>query len=80
MAELPAELSEFVGRIRSVSEKPIAVGFGVSTATQAAAVAKIADGVIIGSALIDRIARSKPGEGVHAAVTFISAVREALDA
>jgi len=78
--ELPEELSEFVGRIRATGDKPIAVGFGVSTASQAAAVAKIADGVIIGSALIDRIARAKPGEGVNAAVTFICAVREALDA
>lgn len=77
--DLSDELSDFVGRIRAASDKPIAVGFGVSTASQAAAVAKMADGVIIGSALIDRIARAKPGEGVDAAVTFISAVREALD-
>ncbi len=77
--DLSDELSDFVGRIRATSDKPIAVGFGVSTASQAATVAKIADGVIIGSALIDRIARAKPSEGVDAAVTFISAVREALD-
>lgn len=77
--QLPAELSQFVGRIRTATDKPVAVGFGVSTATQAAAVAQLADGVIIGSALIDRIARAKRGEGVEAAVTFIAAVREALD-
>lgn len=77
--ELPSELSEFVGRIRAATQKPVAVGFGVSTATQAAAVGKIADGVIIGSALIDRIAKAKKGEGLGAAVTFISAVRDALD-
>lgn len=79
-AELPAELAAFVARIKERTGKPVAVGFGVSTAQQAAAVGKIADGVIIGSALIDRIARAKAGEGIEAAIAFISSVRKALDA
>lgn len=78
-AELPPELSQFVSRIRAATDKPVAVGFGVSTAKHAAAVAKLADGVIIGSALIDRIAKATPDSRIDAAVAFISSVRKALD-
>ena len=44
--------SELVARLRKVTDLPIAVGLGVSTAEQAASVAKFADGVILGSAFI----------------------------
>ena len=44
--------SELVARLRKVTNLPIAVGLGVSTAEQAADVAKFADGVIVGSAFI----------------------------
>jgi tryptophan synthase alpha chain len=44
--------SELVARLRKVTDLPIAVGLGVSTAKQAADVAKFADGVIVGSAFI----------------------------
>ena len=54
--ELPSELPALVGRVRkwSAGDVPIAVGFGVSTPEQAAAVARIADGVIVGSAIVKR--------------------------
>jgi len=52
---LPVELSEFVTRVRAQTEKPLAIGFGISTPDQAAAVGKIADGVIVGSALIKAV-------------------------
>ena len=55
---LRTDLPEFVARVRRHSDLPLAVGFGVSTAEQAAAVAAYADGVIIGSALVDVILRS----------------------
>lgn len=52
---LPPELSDLVERVRLCSQgTPVAVGFGVSTPEQAAAVARMADGVIVGSAIVKR--------------------------
>ncbi|MBU0637336.1 MAG: tryptophan synthase subunit alpha [Planctomycetes bacterium] len=53
--ELPAELSENVRRLRAESGKPVCVGFGVATAAQVAAVCQVADGAIVGSAIVRRI-------------------------
>jgi tryptophan synthase alpha chain len=50
--DLPLDLAEFVARVRRHTDLPLAVGFGIATADQAAAVAQIADGVIVGSALV----------------------------
>ncbi len=50
--ELPPDLSAFVARVRQETDKPLAVGFGIATPMQAAQVAKLADGVIVGSALV----------------------------
>ena len=57
-AELPEELEGLVARVRAATELPVAVGFGVSTPAQAAAVACSADGVIVGSAIVKRQADS----------------------
>jgi tryptophan synthase alpha chain len=53
-AELPSELAELVARVQASTELPVAVGFGVSTPDQAALVARIADGVVVGSAIVRR--------------------------
>ena len=50
--ELPPELPAVVERVRGAASVPVAVGFGVGTPAQAAAVGEIADGVIIGSRLV----------------------------
>jgi tryptophan synthase alpha chain len=50
---LSGDLAPFVSRIKAGTDVPVAVGFGISTPEQAAAVAAFADGVIVGSALID---------------------------
>lgn len=52
---LPEGLENFVARTREVTNKPVCVGFGISTPENARRVAKIADGVIVGSALVARI-------------------------
>ena len=49
---LPPDLADFVARVRRHTNLPLAVGFGIATGEQAAAVARIADGVIVGSALV----------------------------
>ncbi len=53
-SELPVELAELVARVKASTGLPVAVGFGVSTAEQAALVAAVADGVVVGSALVRR--------------------------
>ena len=49
-------IDEAVARIKQHAKIPVAVGFGVRTPQQAAAIAKVADGVVVGSALVDLIA------------------------
>lgn len=53
-SELPKELADLVQRVKARTDLPVAVGFGVSTPEQAATVARAADGVVIGSALVRR--------------------------
>jgi tryptophan synthase alpha chain len=55
--ELPRDLDAQIRTLRLVTTKPVCVGFGVSTPEQAAAVGKLADGVIVGSALVRLIER-----------------------
>jgi tryptophan synthase alpha chain len=50
--ELPPDLADFVRRVRRHTGLPLAIGFGIGTGAQAAAVARMADGVIVGSALV----------------------------
>ncbi len=52
-------LLEFSKSLRSITDKPIAIGFGISDTKQAHAAAQFADGVIVGSALVDLIHKSK---------------------
>ena len=52
--ELPDELVELVTRVKDNTSLPVAVGFGISTPEQAASVARLADGVVVGSALVKR--------------------------
>jgi tryptophan synthase alpha chain len=70
---LPVELEAFVSRVRASTALPLAVGFGIGTPEQAGRVARIADGVIVGSALIRTIGASD--QPVEAARTFVSALR-----
>jgi tryptophan synthase alpha chain len=48
-------LGDRVGEIRRHTKLPIAVGFGISTAEQAREVAKVADAVVVGSAIVKKI-------------------------
>ena len=57
------KVAEAVGRIRRHTDLPVVVGFGVRTGADAAAIARGADGVVVGSALIDALRGSLDGEG-----------------
>jgi len=54
--KLPPEVASNVRRIKSMTKKPVAVGFGISAPGQARSIARIADGVIVGSAIVKIIA------------------------
>lgn len=53
--KVASELSQHIQMIRSQTPLPICVGFGISNPEQAKAVAQIADGVVVGSAIVDQI-------------------------
>ncbi len=55
-SRVAASLGEHVAGIRRFTQLPIAVGFGISTPEQAREVAEVADGVVVGSAIVQRIA------------------------
>ena len=61
-----------VARIKSHTDLPVAVGFGVKTATDAIAIAKGADGVVVGSALVDMVKRSLDANGKATSITVSS--------
>jgi tryptophan synthase alpha chain len=71
--QVSADLPALIERVRARTETPLAVGFGISRADQARQVAQIADGVIIGSKLIDIIGQ---GGDVEA---FVREMRAAID-
>jgi len=70
------DIKGLVARIRKYSKLPVAVGFGISRPAQAAQMAKVADGVIVGSAIVDLIAKKK----IPAALKLVSSMRKAIDA
>lgn len=72
---LPVELPSTVQRLRAATTLPVCVGFGVSRPEQAAQVAKIADGVVVGSAIV-----KAAGEDVKKAVALAASLRAAIDA
>jgi tryptophan synthase alpha chain len=74
--KLAEDLKNLVSRIRRYSKLPVAVGFGISKPSHAAEVAKVADGVIVGSAIVDLIAKKQ----IKAVSKFVSSLRKAIDA
>jgi tryptophan synthase alpha chain len=72
---LAADLTESVARVRGATRLPVAVGFGISTAEQARTVARLADGVVVGSALVDALGN----DGVTGAQRFLRELRAGLD-
>jgi tryptophan synthase alpha chain len=73
---LPPELESFVNKVRQKASQPLCVGFGISTAAQARRVAAIADGVIVGSRLIQLIDED---DTLSSLKTFVTSLRKALD-
>jgi tryptophan synthase alpha chain len=72
---LAADLPETVARLRAVCTLPIAVGFGISRPDQAAAVGRLADGVVVGSAFVGAAGTG----GAPAVAALARSLRSALD-
>jgi tryptophan synthase alpha chain len=78
---LSTTLPDFIRRVAAVAHTPVAVGFGISTPQQAADVGELADGVIVGSALINVITSAVQNgqDPATAAGEFVHSLRLALD-
>jgi len=70
-----ADIAERVALIRAATDVPVVVGFGIAEPEQAAAVAGIADGVVVGSALVERMGTGS----AQAALDWLKALRGAMD-
>ena len=76
-AELARSALDIARRLKALTDKPVLVGVGVSNPAQAREVASVADGVIVGSALVRRLL---DGGGPEAAGEFVADLRAGLDA
>lgn len=72
--DAPVDLDRHVRRLRAVTRLPIAVGFGIGTPAQAAAAARWADGVVVGSALVEALG----GGGLPAARRLLESLAGSL--
>jgi tryptophan synthase alpha chain len=77
--QLPDDLASGIRRVRALTDKPLAVGFGISTPAQARAVAQLADAVIVGSAVVTVVEQSLGTPHLAArAGDFVEGLRTAL--
>jgi tryptophan synthase alpha chain len=76
-AELSDSLQPLIDSTRAISKLPLAAGFGISTPAQAGAVAKIADGVVVGSAIVRLIGENAGEAGLE---KFARSLRTGMDA
>ncbi len=78
--ELPGHLNSWIRQVKEQSPLPVCVGFGISNGQQARSISKVADGVIVGSAIIEIIRTGKsPKEIVKRTGKFIRSLREGMD-
>jgi tryptophan synthase alpha chain len=72
-------VEEAVARLRRHTDLPISIGFGIRTPEQAAAIARLADGVVVGSALIDHIASADtPEQAIDGVLSLCSALSQGV--
>jgi tryptophan synthase alpha chain len=78
---LPTDLVDNVSWLREQTDLPICIGFGISSSETAKQLAPVADGLIVGSALVRRIAAAEGRDAkVKAAADFVKELRTAIDA
>ena len=69
-----------IPEIRARTGVPVGVGFGIRDAATAAAVAELADGVVIGSRIIEELERSSPDEACEKVRALVAEIRQGIDA
>ena len=72
-------VEEAVARVKRHTDLPVAVGFGIRTAVQAEAIASVADGAVVGSALVDVIAESLDSHGRSSPETVTETLKKAQE-
>lgn len=80
-----ASVKDNLARLRANTTLPVGVGFGIKDAERARQISEVADAVVVGSALVSRIAELEPGKGyspadLQAHIGLIRDMREAMDA
>ncbi|HSG94053.1 MAG TPA: tryptophan synthase subunit alpha, partial [Afifellaceae bacterium] len=81
-----SQVAEAVERIKAHTELPVAVGFGVRSPEQAAAIGRTADGVVVGTAIVSALAASLDGDGqateatVPAVTDFVQSLAQGVRA
>ena len=79
--ELPPDIDQQLAEVRASSPVPVVVGFGVSTPAQASALGKLADGVVVGSAIVSRVAEGGAQKArAERVAKFVRSLRGALAA
>jgi tryptophan synthase alpha chain len=76
-SEIKTDLASITTAIKSVTDIPVAIGFGIHTAEQAAQMAKIADGVIVGSAIV-KIAAQYGAEAAPHIYSYVKEMKKAV--
>jgi tryptophan synthase alpha chain len=77
--EIPQGSTDYLTMLRSITDKPLVVGFGISSPSQVRKIGPLCEGVIVGSALIDLVSRYKDKKDGHARMkSFISSLAKAL--
>ena len=79
-AALDAALAPLMARVRAVTDTPCYVGFGIGTPERARAAAALADGVVVGSALLRVVENAEPAARPEAARTFLASLAAAAEA
>ncbi len=74
---LPDGLPTFIARVRSHTNLPLAIGFGVSRPAHIAEIARIADGAVVASALLNTLDAAAPDQRVDATVSFLRTLQSA---
>jgi tryptophan synthase alpha chain len=75
-ARVPDDLGAQVARVRAATTLPLAVGFGISTAAQVRETARLADGVVVGSALVEALRAGGPAAAERLVRELAQAARE----
>jgi len=74
---LAASATETARRVKALTDKPVLIGFGISTPAHAVEASRVADGVVVASAILRKLL---DGGGPEEAAAFVRSIRDALDA